>query len=76
MQPRKHAIDLIVRSLQQSLHGAVFQVAYPAPNALQVRMTHRSHPETHALHTPADLHEQGFYIVLVMQRFNRCSPES
>lgn len=76
MQPRKHAVHVVVRALQQGLHSAIIQVTYPATHTLQMCMAHGSHPKAHALNTAADRYEYGFNVVLVMQSFNRCSPES
>lgn len=75
MQPRQHAVDLVVRPLQQGLHRTVVQIAHPAFYTLQVRMAHGGRPKTHALNMPAYRDEQGFKAMLVMQRFDRLSPE-
>lgn len=75
LQPGKHAINLVVRPLQQGLHRTVFQVAHPAFHALQMRMTYCSGPKTHALDMTAYGNEQGFKIMFAMQCFDRRSPE-
>lgn len=62
-QPGQHLVHGFVRSLQQDFDTPVGQIAHPAAQFQQMRLTHGRGPKTDALYPALDENRQSFQLM-------------